>query len=293
MTETIGLIGLGNMGLPMATTLARKSHAVCGFDLDPGRRALARDSGIAVAASIGAVFASCPLTILSLPHAAAVRAVVEGADGFLAHARPGAILVDTSTSEPPVTRDLAAKIAARGAALLDAPVSGGPAGAAGGALAMMIGGAVEVLERARPVLSSIATKIVHVGPPGAGHVAKLVNNLMVAANLITAAEAIRLGVQAGVDPQRLIDAVNGASGRSAVTEINMPRWILSEAFNSGFTMALMRKDVGLALKLADELGETLGAAALVNRLWHDAPLEGHEDFNRIAAAILATGRAAS
>jgi 3-hydroxyisobutyrate dehydrogenase len=289
---SIGMIGLGAMGLPMAATLIRKGHRVSGFDLAAQRCALAREAGVEAAASAGAVFASCPLTILSLPHAAAVRAVVEGPDGFLAHARTGAILVDTSTSEPPVTRDLAARIAARGAALLDAPVSGGPAGAQSGALAMMIGGEAEALERARPVLSAIAAKIVRVGPPGAGHVAKLVNNLMVAANLVTAAEALRLGMQAGVDPQRLVDAVNGASGRSAVTEVNLPRWILSDAFNSGFTMALMRKDVGLALKLAGELGESLEASALVNRLWQEAAPAGSEDFNRIAGAILARGKTA-
>lgn len=291
MAQSIGMIGLGNMGLAMAQTLRRKGYAVRGFDLDKARRAAGADAGLSVAAGPGDVFASCPLTILSLPHASAVRAVVDGADGFVARAQPGSIVVDTSTSEPPVTRTLARAAAAAGLAMLDAPVSGGPRGAIEGTLAMMVGGEADALARAQPVLSAVAAKIVHVGASGAGHVAKLVNNLLVAANLLATAEAMRLGVRAGVEPHKLLEAVNGASGRSAVSEVNFPRWIVSGAFDSGFTMALMRKDVGLALKLARELGEHPKVAALVDVLWQGSvdSLPGSDDFNRIAGAILDRG----
>lgn len=291
MAQSIGMIGLGNMGLAMAQTLRRKGFAVRGFDLEKSRRAAAADAGIGVAAGAGDVFASCPLTMLSLPTAAAVRSVIEGADGFVARAQAGSIVVDTSTSEPPVTRTLARAAASAGLAMLDAPVSGGPRGAAEGTLAMMVGGEADALARARPVLSAVATKIVHVGGAGAGHVAKLVNNLLVAANLLTAAEAMRLGIRAGVEPHKLLEAVNGASGRSAVSEVNLPRWVISGAYDSGFTMALMRKDVGLALKLARELGENPKVAALVDVLWQGSVdrLPGGDDFNRIAGAIIDRG----
>jgi 3-hydroxyisobutyrate dehydrogenase len=291
MVQTVGLIGLGNMGLSMAQTLRRKGHAVRGFDLDAKRRAAAADSGVALAASHGDVFASCALTLLSLPNGAAVRAVVEGADGFVGRAARDSIVVDTSTSEPSVARALARAAAAAGLHMLDAPVSGGAADAAAGSLAMMIGGDPEIVARARPVLAVLASKIVHVGAAGTGQVAKLLNNVLAAAHLLTVAEAFRLGKRAGVDLERLLEVVNGGTGRSAQSEVNLPRWILSGAFDSGVTMALMRKDVGLALNLARELGENPKVLALVDVLWQGSvdSLPGGEDFNRIAGRILNRG----
>lgn len=283
MTE-IAVIGLGNMGLPMASTLIGKGVAVHGFDLSAERRDLAAKAGVAVAASLGAAFA--PVTILSLPHAPAVRAVIEGPDGFLARAPKDAIVVDTSTSEPSVTRDLAAKIAASGRAMLDGPVSGGPAGAAAGTMTMMVGGDAGVLARVQPLLEKMTGKLVHVGGLGAGHVAKLVNNLIAAGNLVLVAEAMKIGLAADVGAEGLLAAVNAASGRSAVSEVNFPRWVLNGAFNSGFTMALMRKDVGLALKLAREVDAMPEAGALVAKLWAESAEPDAADFNRIAGAIL-------
>jgi 3-hydroxyisobutyrate dehydrogenase len=291
MVQTVGLIGLGNMGLPMAQTLRRKGHAVRGFDLDAKRRAAAADSGVALAASHGDVLASCALTILSLPNAAAVRAVVEGADGFVGRAARDSIVVDTSTAEPSVVRALGRAAAAAGLHILDAPVSGGPTEAAAGALAMMVGGGAEILARARPVLDLLASRIVHVGGAGAGAIAKLVNDVLLAAHLLTAAEAFRIGKRAGVDLNRLLEAVNGGTGRSAASDVNLPRWILSGAFDSGLTMAQMRKEVGLSLNLARELGENPKVLALVDVLWQGSvdSLPGGEDFNRIAGRILDRG----
>lgn len=279
------VIGLGNMGLPMARTLIAKGVAVRGFDLSAERRALAAAEGVSVAPSLADAFAT--VTILSLPHASAVRDVIEGADGFLTRAPAGAIVIDTSTSEPPVSRALAALIAASGRAWLDGPVSGGPAGAAAGTMTMMVGGEADVLARARPILDKITAKLVHVGGPGAGHVAKLVNNLLCAANLVLVAEALKIGINSGVEAEGLLAAVNAASGRSAVSEVNFPRWILNGAFNSGFTMALMRKDVGLALKLAHAVDAVPEAGELIARLWAESTEPGPADFNRIAGAILA------
>jgi 3-hydroxyisobutyrate dehydrogenase len=279
------------MGLPMAQTLRRKGHAVRGFDLDAKRRAAAADSGVALAASPGDVCASCPLVILSLPSTAAVRAVVEGADGFIGRAARDSIVVDTSTSEPSATRALARGCAAAGLHMLDAPVSGGSAAAAAGSLAIMVGGDAAVLARARPVLAELASKIVHVGASGAGHIAKLIDNVLVATHLLAAAEALRMGKRAGIDAARLLEAVNGGTGRSVISEVNLPRWVLSGAFDSGSTMAQMRRDVGLALTLARELAENPKLLALVDVLWQGSveTLAGGEDFNRIAGRILDRG----
>jgi 3-hydroxyisobutyrate dehydrogenase len=169
--------------------------------------------------------------------------------------------------------------------MLDAPVSGGPAGAAAGTLTVMVGGHAQAVERARPVLDALAAKVVHVGDSGAGAVAKLANNLLCAAHLLTTGEAMRLAAAAGVAPERVLEAVNAASGRSAVSEVNMPRWILSGAFDSGFTMGLMRKDVRLAGRLAAATAAELPLSRAVVELWATsaAALADDADFNRIAA----------
>lgn len=280
---TVAVIGLGRMGLGMAANLAAKGLATLGLDPAPERRRLAQDRGIAITEDLAALCARSDIVIASLPTAAHVEAVMEEADGFLAHARPGAVFVDTTTSEASVSRRLAGAAAAKGLGFLDAPVSGGPAGAEAGTLTMMIGGDAAHLERARPALEAISARRLHVGAPGAGNVAKLVNNLLVAAHLLTVSEAVRLSEAAGVPAADVLAVVNAASGRSAVSEVNYPRWVLNGAFDSGFTMGLMRKDVGLAAALMRETGMNLPVSDLVARIWADsaARLADGEDFNRI------------
>ncbi|MFZ4806072.1 MAG: NAD(P)-dependent oxidoreductase [Hyphomicrobiaceae bacterium] len=282
-STTVGVVGLGQMGLGMATSLAGKGFAVLGCDLSAERRALAEAAGIRVA-PLSDVAANCAVVVLSLPMAAHVADVVERPDGLLASLPRGAVIVDTSTSEASVSRRLATVAGERGIGFLDAPVSGGVAGAASGALTMMIGGTAEALETARPALAAMATRIFHVGPSGAGNVAKLVNNLLVAAHLLTVSEAMRLAEAAGVPTAAALQVVNVSTGRSAVSEINFPRWIETGTFDSGFTMGLMRKDVRLALELAAESGCTLPVSELVGRTWKHsaATLADGQDFNRIA-----------
>jgi 3-hydroxyisobutyrate dehydrogenase len=279
----VAVVGLGAMGLGMAATLAGKGFAVTGFDLSGERRALAAEAGVRPAASLGEAITAGGVLVLSLPLAAHVEAVVEGADGVLARARPGAVVVDTSTSEAAVSRRLAALCAGSGFGFLDAPVSGGPAGAKSGALTFMIGGDADHLARARPAIEAMAGKVLHVGPSGAGNVAKLVNNLLVAAHLLTVSEAMRLAEAAGVPAADALAVVNAASGRSAVSEVNYPRWILPGTFDSGFTMGLMRKDVRLAAGLGTETGALGPVSRLVAELWAASAerLPDGEDFNRI------------
>lgn len=278
-----GLIGLGNMGRGMALSLLRNGHAVLGFDLSAETRATRAAEGIAIAESLPALICSCDILILSLPHAAAVRAVIEGSEGVLAHAKPGTLVIDTTTSEPGVTRELAEKLRASGHAMLDAPVSGGPKGALAGTMTMVIGGEADDLARAMPLLEAMSAKRVHVGPSGAGHVTKLVNNLLCGANLVLLGEAMGLIEEAGLDVQTVFSGINAGSGRSGVSEVNLPNWIANSAFNSGFTMGLMRKDIRLAAQLMDELDLAPPLAKAVAGIWAASAsnLPDGEDFNRI------------
>ncbi len=278
------VIGLGQMGLGMATTLAGKGFTVVGFDVAEGSRQRATAAGIAVKPSLADAVAGTQAIILSLPLAAHVAEVVEGRKGVLTVAGKGTIIIDTSTSEASVSRTLAAACAAKGIGFLDAPVSGGPAGAKAGTLTMMIGGDAAHVTAAQTVLDAIAAKVIHVGASGAGNVAKLVNNLLVAVNLLTVSEAMRLSEAAGVPTADVLKVVNAASGRSAVSEVNYPRWIQSGTFDSGFTMGLMRKDVRLAQALIAETGLDLPLAELAARAWKASAerLADGEDFNRVA-----------
>ncbi|WP_019014118.1 NAD(P)-dependent oxidoreductase [Elioraea tepidiphila] len=277
----VAVIGLGAMGLAMAERLAERGEAVQGWDRDPARRKAAEAAGLAVAedAATGA-----EVVILSLPNDDAVRAVAATlpAAGMMADG----VVVDTSTVAPETPRALAPGFSATGLAWLDAPVSGGPHGARAGKLTMMVGGEAEALARAMPALEAIAAKVVHVGASGAGAVAKLANNLLVAAHLLTAAEALRLARRAGVEAEAALAVINGASGRSAATEVNFPRWILPGSFDSGFTAGLMRKDVRLALELAERVGGTGTLMEEVGRLWMRASaVPDGADFNRVAAEL--------
>lgn len=284
---TVGVIGLGNMGHGIGTTLAGKGFDVAGFDVSDKARDRAQQAGIVVRDNLHALTTDRDVLILSLPKAEHVNAVCIGAGGILEHARPSTVIIDTTTSTPQTSRTVAQVLATREIRFIDAPVSGGPAGAATGNMSMVIGGDAQTIARVMPVLQAMSAKQVHIGETGAGNVAKIINNLLCASHLITAAQAMLIGKTAGVDPQRLLEGINGGSGRSAVTEVNFPKWVMNGAFDSGFTMGLMRKDVSLANDLLTELELTLPMATLVNQMWRDSALDfaDSEDFNRIVQMI--------
>lgn len=283
----LAVIGLGQMGLGMAGRLQSAGLSPRCFDISGERRGLAARSAIAVASSLADAAASASVVILSLPDADAVAAAV---DETRSAVTGGCVWADASTISVASARAMAGRVAASGGVYLDAPVSGGPAGAAAGTLTMMVGGPVDALDRVRPVLAHLASQIVHAGPPGAGQAAKLANNILLATHMIAAAEAIRIARSAGVSPEVLLDVVNAASGRSAATEVNLPRWVLTGRFDSGFTASLMRKDVGLALEMAQDAG---GASPVLERaaaIWLGdslAGVAGGEDFNRVLAWAMA------
>ncbi|WP_438671764.1 NAD(P)-dependent oxidoreductase, partial [Pseudogemmobacter sonorensis] len=258
---TTGVIGLGAMGLPMARTLLARGFAVTGFDLDAARRAEAARAGIALADSALDVFRAAGIVVFSLPAAQHVLAAIQ-ASGLLDSDLSRRVVIDTSTSEPGVSRRIAADLAARGHGFLDAPVSGGPAGAATGNLSFMIGGDEADFAAARAQLNALGAKVLHVGPSGAGNVTKLVNNMLVACHMLTTAEGLRLAEAAGVGAGDALRVINAASGRSMLSEVHFPNWVLSGGFDSGFSSGLMRKDLRLALEMAAQGGADLPVAEL-------------------------------
>ena len=279
MNAPIGLIGLGSMGQPIARTLKNAGFEVLGCDLSAANRdALAAE--LEVLADAAELCRRCPVVLLSLPSSREVEQVTRNT--FLPHAAPDSLLIDLSTADPASSRALHADLQSAGHAMLDAPVSGGPAGAAAGSLLIMVGGETEALTRARPVLDALAGKVVHCGAAGAGNVVKLIGNLLCASQLALVGEALALGDANEIDPALLLEALNAGSGQSRVSELHVPRWVLSGAFDSGFSMGLMRKDVGLALALAEQTQTAAPLTRTMVDLWRSAELSDQDDFTRLA-----------
>lgn len=282
-TKTIGVIGLGNMGLGMALTLKNKGFEVTGYDTMQPARERASSQGLPLATSIATLAAQVQVLILSLPTSDIVEAVVLGPDGVLAHARAGLVVLDTTTADPSSTRKIAAALIEKNILLIDGPVSGGPKGAATGTMTMVLGGDATVIAQCKAVIEALSSKHIHVGPVGAGHVTKLLNNLLCAAQLALAGEAERIARASGLDPQQVFEGINAGSGRSAATLVNYPTWIFNQTFNSGFTMKLMRKDIRLAMDLLEQSQTTAPLSSATGALWAQSALQlaDDEDFNRI------------
>lgn len=281
--QKVAVVGLGRMGKGMLATLARAGLPVIGYDVAAeAREAAAAVPSAEITADLATIWREAETIVLSLSFPDTIKEVLTGNGGLVSVPVIGRLVIDTSTSDPDLTRTLHTRLQSAGHALVDAPVSGGPAGAETGTLAIMVGGTAKAIERARPVLDILGQKIAIVGGPGDGHVAKLVNNVLAAGHLILAGEAMRVGVAAGVAQEALISVVNSASGRSAVTEVNYPRWILSGSFDSGFTMGLMAKDVSLALTLAERTGLAIPMLREVRERWNTLMQAwgATEDFNR-------------
>jgi 3-hydroxyisobutyrate dehydrogenase len=285
--KTIGVIGLGNMGRGMALSLKRGGYTVLGFDTAPGVAGQLEAEGVAARASIAEITRESDVLILSLPTSAIVEEVVLGEGGVAASARPGLIVVDTTTAEPNSTRKVAAALSEVKAGFVDGPVSGGPKGAATATMTMVLGGSDEDVAAVEPILAVMSAKRVHVGPVGAGHVTKIINNLLTGVHLLATSEAVRAAKAAGVDPEKLVEALNGGSGRNSATLTNYPTWIFTDKFDSGFTMKLMRKDVRLAMDLLRSQNIDAPIAEEAGRLWAESAqsIGDAEDFNRIVQFI--------
>jgi 3-hydroxyisobutyrate dehydrogenase-like beta-hydroxyacid dehydrogenase len=247
----VGFIGLGNMGGRMARCLISKDTPVLGFD---PRTENVTAVGAEVAESAQDVTRRSDVVLLSLPDSRVVESVMDGPDGVIAAAREGQVIVDLSTAAPESTRRIHADLAERGAAYLDAGISGGAAAAEKGALTLMVGGDADALDRVRGVLDQFATSIFHSGPSGAGHTTKLLNNFLNAIALSATAEVMVAGRKAGLDLATLLEVFNKSSGINFATINRFPKMITGDYLKGGLTNTLMMKDVVLYTELLSELG---------------------------------------
>jgi 3-hydroxyisobutyrate dehydrogenase len=281
----IAFIGLGNMGTPMSRRFIEAGHEVVGSDPADEARARLLDAGGAVADTAAEAARGAHAVVLMLPNSAVVAAVVDEmlAAGTLAE---GALVIDMSSSEPLATRALQGTLRERGVRLADAPVSGGVTGAVAGTLTIMLGAEAADRDELHGLLSPLG-RVVDCGAVGAGHALKALNNLMSATHLWATSEAMEVGRRFGLDPQVVLDVVNGSSGRSGSTDNKWPNFILPGTYDSGFGLRLMLKDMRIAASLADSLGAPLALGAEAIAHWAEAAeaLPADADHTRVAQYI--------
>jgi 3-hydroxyisobutyrate dehydrogenase len=255
--KTIGFIGIGNMGRPMAANLVKGGYQVVAYDADPARAAqFAKDAGARSAAALGELGKSVDAIVTMLPTGKEVRAcLLETEAGALAASLPnGALVIDMSSADPVGSRQTHADLARRGLAFVDAPVSGGVPRATDGSLAIMIGGDAAAVAAAKPVLSKMGTRLFEVGGPGNGHAMKALNNFVAGTAFIAVSEALLVGERFGLDLATMIDVMNASTGKSFNTEHVAKQHVVSRQFASGFALGLLAKDVGIAADLARAIG---------------------------------------
>ncbi|GAB3626537.1 3-hydroxyisobutyrate dehydrogenase [Pandoraea terrae] len=286
---TIGFIGLGNMGAPMAHNLRRAGHDVVVCDVNPRAVAELEAAGAQTAASPREVAERCGIVITMLPASVHVRAVYLGDTGVLAGVKPETILIDSSTIDPQTARDVIAAAHAKGCQMADAPVSGGTGGAQAGTLTFMVGADDALFERIKPVLAGMGRNIVHCGGPGNGQVAKICNNLVLGISMIGVAEAMALGDKLGIDAKVLAGVLNTSTGRCWSSDTYNP-WpgVIETApagrgYTGGFGSDLMLKDLGLANEAGKAAKQPVLMGALAQQLYQLFSTQGHGglDFSAI------------
>ena len=271
--QNIAFIGLGNMGLPMAANLARAGHAVTAFDLSAGAAGQARSQGLRVAASAAEAVEGATVVVSMLPASRHVESLFLGETGLLGKLAAGTVVIDCSTIAPASAKKVAEAATGHGLHVIDAPVSGGTAGAAAGTLTFIVGGEATALERARPVLQAMGKNIFHMGASGSGQVAKLCNNMALGVIMAVTGEALALGAAHGLDAKALSQMMAVSTGRSWATEVCNP-WpgVLENApasrgYTGGFGSDLMLKDLGLAVEAAMATGATIPLGELARNLY--------------------------
>lgn len=254
MTEMVGFIGLGKIGRPMAERLLNAGCQLHVYDIDPRAMEALAPLGAKRTGSPRDLANLCSIILLSLPNSKVVEMVVLGSDGILHGAKPGSVVIDMTSGYPPSTLYVGEQLQTKGLEMLDAPVSGGPDGTKLGTLAVMVGGKEEVFERCRQILAFIAPKrLRYVGPLSWGHTIKAINNFLNAVQRWVTTEAAILAVKAGISPQKVVEVLQSGSARTFHMEETYPRFLL-HGKNQGFSAGLMCKDVGIATKMAQELG---------------------------------------
>lgn len=264
----VAFIGIGTMGKPMATNIVKAGHDVSVFDADTARAAQ-------VAVEIGAKAlkrlsdaGAAEVIVTMLPDARAVREVALGSDGIATTAQRGTILVDMSSSQPLITRETGAALAAKGIILLDAPVSGGVQRAIQGSLTIMIGGDDPgAIQKVKPLLSAMGNTFFEVGKLGSGHAAKALNNVVGASNYAVLAEALIVAARYGIDQKLLVDIVNTSTGQSFVSSVVMKQFVIPKTYNTGFKVGLISKDATIAAELSTQLGCDTPFIQLADERW--------------------------
>jgi 2-hydroxy-3-oxopropionate reductase len=286
MADTVGFIGLGIMGRPMAKNLMEAGYELVLQNRSPEKaEELAEEGNATAARSPREVAEACDIVITMLPDSPDVEAVVAGEGGVLEGIRDSALLVDMSTISPVVTEELAAKVREKGASMLDAPVSGGDVGAIEGALSIMVGGSKEDFERARPLFDVMGKVATHVGPIGAGQVVKACNQIVVALTIEAVSEALVLGSKGGVAPEKILDVLGGGLAGNKVMEVKREK-MLEHSFDPGFRIELHHKDLGIALAAGREYGVTLPVTAIVDQMLETLKMRGKGDRDHSAILTL-------
>ncbi len=273
--KRLGFVGLGIMGEPMAGHLAAAGYELTVYDLDAAaaRRVKGSFDNVVIASTAAAVAANAEVVVTMLPDGNAVRDVTFGADGLADGFRAGSLLLDTSSSQPWLTRQTATKLAASGVDMVDAAVSGAQWGAQEADLVFMVGGSLESVARVAPILSILGRVHFHVGPLSSGHVMKCINNTITAMTFLATAEGLALGMRCGLDGAAMNNVLNESTGMSWITRNHIEQRILSRSFDDPFRLELMLKDIGIATALAKEqqvpmmlsgLGEELYRAAVAH-----------------------------
>lgn len=289
---TVGFLGLGAMGLPMARRLCGAGYDVCTV---VHRRREGADElvelGARILPSAAEVARVSTVVVTILPADRELIDVVLGPGGVLEGLQPGSTLVDMTTAMASTLEHVAEAIQAAGGRVLDAPVSGGTTAAADGTLTIMVGGDAALLDEQRELLGTMGTTIVHVGAIGQGKVVKMVNQTLAALHVLAIGEAFALGVRAGASPSALYDVIRTSSGHSRMMDLRLPGFLLAGKFEPGFRLALMKKDVNLAVETARALDVAMPLAAVSSQLLSAACAAGHADDDFSSAAAFVAGMA--
>ena len=286
--ERVGFCGLGTMGGAMAANLRRAGFPLTVWNRSAGRAAELLELRAVQGASPAAVAEASDVVVICVSDSPDVEAVLFGPEGVSAGASPGTLVVDCSTISPTASRDFAARLAAQGVAMVDAPVSGGSEGAQKATLTIMVGGEPADVERARPVLEAMGRSVTHMGPLGAGQATKAVNQVMLCGTYLGVAEGLVLAIRAGLDPEQVVKALGGGAAASWVLE-NRSGGMIADEYPLGFKVSLHLKDVMIALAMARESGVALPVAAMAAQIENGLVAQGHgdDDVSALARAIRA------
>ena len=283
MDDTVGFIGLGIMGKPMAENLIEAGYDLVAYNRT--REKAEELDGATVAETPKEVAEQSDVIITMLPDSPQVEEVLAGEDGVLEGIKEGALVVDMSTISPVVTEELAKEVEEKGASMLDAPVSGGDVGAIDGTLSIMVGGGEEDFERALPLFEVMGQTVTHVGPVGTGQVVKAANQIVVALTIEAVSEALVLGSKGGVPPEKILDVLGGGLAGNKVMEAKREK-MLEHSFDPGFRVELHHKDLGIALAAGREYGVSLPVTAVVDQMLETLKMLGRGDQDHSALLTL-------